>query len=63
MARVDPQDALWEAHPDDADERGRYPGIVRKHSVYTAATIHRAATLLGVAAVGVGLALAARAQM
>ncbi|HEU4564319.1 MAG TPA: SDR family oxidoreductase, partial [Gemmatimonadaceae bacterium] len=57
---ADREDSLWEPHPDDARERGSYPGRVRKSSAYTTAAMHPMATALGLAAVGVGMALAAR---
>jgi NADP-dependent 3-hydroxy acid dehydrogenase YdfG len=60
--RSDRQDTLWEPHPDDAAERGTYPGHVAKRSLYTQASMHPIATLLGAAAIGVGLTMAARSR-
>jgi NAD(P)-dependent dehydrogenase (short-subunit alcohol dehydrogenase family) len=58
--RADRQDALWESHPDDAAERGMQPGRVSKRSLYTRASMHPLATLVGVAVVGAGVMMAAR---
>jgi short-subunit dehydrogenase len=60
--QLDRQDILFEPHPDDSAERGRYPGRVMKSSVYTKATLNPVATVLGLAAMGVGIALAARVR-
>ncbi|HEU5050025.1 MAG TPA: SDR family oxidoreductase [Gemmatimonadales bacterium] len=50
-------DNLYEPADPTARERGRYPGPVLEHSLYTAAAIHPGRTAL--AAAGIGLAVAA----
>ena len=55
------RDALYEPQPGGR-ERGDHPGRVMKRSVYTAASKHRVATLLGMAAVGAGLVIASRGR-
>jgi NAD(P)-dependent dehydrogenase (short-subunit alcohol dehydrogenase family) len=54
------RDTLYSPSPGDGRERGEYPGRVMQSSLYTRATLRPVATLLGVAAVGVGMAFAAR---
>ena len=54
------RDTLYSPSSGDARERGEYPGRVMQSSLYTRATLRPVATLLGVAAVGVGMAFAAR---
>ena len=61
-SQFDREDTLFEPHPNDASQRGRYSGHVARSSVYTKVTLHPMATVLGLAAVGVGVALAARAR-
>ena len=50
-------DTLYAPRPGDGRSRGEYPGHVWKSSLYTKATLRPMATLLGAAAVGVGLAI------
>lgn len=57
----DRADALYE--PMGGRERGRYDGHVLQSSAYTAATLHPIATMLGLAALGAGIALASRAGL
>ncbi len=57
---ADRADALHEPMP--GRERGDYPIRPLKSSAYTAAAMHPVATLAGVAAIGAGLVLAARAR-
>lgn len=57
----DRADALYAPMP--GRERGRYDGHVMQSSAYTAATLHPVATMLGLAALGAGLALASRAGL
>ena len=59
--RADRPDALYEAQP--GSERGDYAGRVFEHSAYTTASLHPVATMLGLAALGAGLALASRAGL
>jgi NAD(P)-dependent dehydrogenase (short-subunit alcohol dehydrogenase family) len=54
-------DTLWEPRPGDGRVRGHYPGHVMRSSVYTTMAKHpgaTAGTVLGLAALGVGLGLA-----
>jgi NAD(P)-dependent dehydrogenase (short-subunit alcohol dehydrogenase family) len=53
-------DTLYAPRPGDGRERGDYPGHVMKSSAYTAASLHPVATVLGAAALGLGVALLAR---
>lgn len=53
-------DTLWEPRAGDVSERGEYPGRVMGSSLYTKARLHRGRTLLGLAAVGAGVAWAMR---
>ncbi len=52
---------LHAPRPGDGKVRGSYPGHVAKSSVYTKAALHPLMALAGVAAVGVGVAVALRA--
>ncbi len=56
------QDTLWEPRPGDGRVHGNYPGRVMQTSAYTTAAKYPMRTLLGAAAVGVGLTLAVRAM-
>jgi NAD(P)-dependent dehydrogenase (short-subunit alcohol dehydrogenase family) len=56
------RDSLFASPGDAPRERGDYPGHVMRTSAYTQARLHPVATLLGVAAAGVGVALAARSR-
>ena len=49
-------DTLWEPRSGDVSEVGSYQGRVKQRSFYTTAALHPVATLLGAAAVGIGLA-------
>jgi short-subunit dehydrogenase len=53
------EDSLYEPQ-GGGRERGNYPGVVRKRSLYTMTSIHRVATMLSAAAVGAGVVLATR---
>lgn len=53
-------DTLWEPRAGDVRERGDQPGHVMRSSLYTKARLNRGKTLLGLAAVGAGVALAMR---
>jgi short-subunit dehydrogenase len=55
-------DTLYAPRTGDGRERGDYPGRVMERSAYTAATLHPVATILGAAALGLGVALAARTR-
>jgi short-subunit dehydrogenase len=52
--------ALFRPVSGDLAVRGNYPGRVRARSLYTKAALHPMAALAGVAAIGVGLAVALR---
>lgn len=52
--------ALFAPVSGDGSIRGNYPGRVRGMSVYTRAALHPVAAIAGVAALGVGLAVAIR---
>jgi NAD(P)-dependent dehydrogenase (short-subunit alcohol dehydrogenase family) len=52
-------DSLYEPQ-GGGRERGNYPGMVRKRSLYTMTSMHRMATVLSAAAVGAGVVLASR---
>jgi NAD(P)-dependent dehydrogenase (short-subunit alcohol dehydrogenase family) len=56
------EDTLFHPRPDDGRVRGSYPGHVMESSVYTAARLHRAKALLGLAVLGAGLLVANRAR-
>ena len=55
-------DTLYSPRAGDGRERGEYPGHVRSMSTYTTATLHPVATVLGAAALGLGVALMARGR-
>ncbi len=57
----DRPDALHAPMP--GRERGGYDGHVMKSSAYTTATLHPVATMLGLAALGAGIALVSRAGL
>jgi len=59
-ARAD--STLYAPRPGSGRERGEYPGHVMRTSAYTAARRNPVATVLGAAAVGLGVALAARVR-
>jgi NAD(P)-dependent dehydrogenase (short-subunit alcohol dehydrogenase family) len=54
--------ALFSPVSGDLAIRGNYPGRVRGRSLYTKAALHPMAALAGVAALGVGIAVALRAR-
>jgi NAD(P)-dependent dehydrogenase (short-subunit alcohol dehydrogenase family) len=54
-------DALHAPQPGDNAVRGNYPGMVRRSSAYTTARLNPAGALLGLAIVGAGVTLAAKA--
>ena len=56
-------DTLFAPRPDDGRVQGRYPGHVMRSSAYTAMAKRPGMTALGVAALGVGIAVAARSLM
>jgi NAD(P)-dependent dehydrogenase (short-subunit alcohol dehydrogenase family) len=49
-------DTLWEPRAGDGRVRGNYEGHVMKRSFYTAAALNPMRTLLGAAAIGIGIA-------
>ena len=53
-------DTLHAPRPGDARVHGNYPGRVLQSSLYTRAKLNRGATLLGLAVIGAGIALASR---
>jgi NAD(P)-dependent dehydrogenase (short-subunit alcohol dehydrogenase family) len=53
------QDTLYAPHPGDGALRGHYPGHVMESSAYTTMRLNRGKTLVALAALGVGVALAA----
>lgn len=55
-------ETLHAPRPGDARERGDYEGRVMERSLYTTATLNPVATVLGAAALGLGVALASRAR-
>jgi short-subunit dehydrogenase len=55
-------DALFGPVSGDLAIRGNYPGRVRGRSFYTKAALHPVAALAGVAAIGVGIAVALRGR-
>jgi len=59
---ADGASTLYAPQSGDARERGSYPGRVMKSSAYTVARRNPVATALGAAAVGLGVALAARSR-
>jgi hypothetical protein len=52
--------ALYAPVSGDLAVRGNYPGRVRGRSIYTKAALHPYAAIAGMAAIGVGLAVALR---
>lgn len=54
--------ALFSPVSGDLAVRGNYPGRVRGRSLYTKAALHPMAALAGVAAIGVGIAVALRGR-
>jgi hypothetical protein len=54
--------ALFAPISGDLAVRGHYPGRVRGRSLYTKAALHPMAALAGVAALGVGIAVALRSR-
>jgi NAD(P)-dependent dehydrogenase (short-subunit alcohol dehydrogenase family) len=52
------QDSLHHPQPGDARERGRYPGRVRRQSLYTSARLHPEQLLVGLAVAGAGYVIA-----
>ncbi|MGK2961859.1 MAG: SDR family oxidoreductase [Gemmatimonadaceae bacterium] len=54
--------ALFAPISGDLRVRGDYPGRVRNWSVYTKTALHPVATLVGIAAIGVGIAAAIRSR-
>jgi short-subunit dehydrogenase len=54
--------ALFSPVSGDLAVRGNYPGRVRGRSLYTKAALHPVAALAGVAAIGVGIAVALRGR-
>jgi NAD(P)-dependent dehydrogenase (short-subunit alcohol dehydrogenase family) len=54
-------DTLYAPRPHDGRVRGKYEGHVMKSSLYTKAALNPMAALIGVAALGVGIAVALRA--
>ena len=59
-ARAD--DTPYAPRPGDGRERGEYPGRVMTSSALTTASLHPVTTVLGAAALGLGVALIARAR-
>ena len=55
-------DALFDPISGDMAVHGSYPGRVRARSLYTKAALHPVAALAGVAALGVGIAVALRGR-
>jgi short-subunit dehydrogenase len=53
-------DTLYAPRAGDGRERGGYPGHVMQSSAYTTASLHPVATVLGAAALGIGVALLTR---
>jgi NAD(P)-dependent dehydrogenase (short-subunit alcohol dehydrogenase family) len=58
-------DTLFEPRPGDGRVRGNYPGLVRRTSAYTAVAQRpgAAAAMLGLAALGLGIGVAARTML
>jgi hypothetical protein len=56
------EDTLYAPRSGDARDRGDYPGRVMERSLYTSAARNPVATVLGAAAIGLGVALAARTR-
>ena len=55
-------DTLYAPRPNDGRVRGNYEGHVMKTSVYTSAALHPVRSLLGAAAIGVGIAAVLHAR-
>ena len=55
-------DTLYAPRPGDGHARGEHRGHVREQSLFTTASLHPVATVLGVAALGVGAAMARRVR-
>ena len=55
------EDALYEPQPNDARERGRYPGRVRRSSLYPGARLHPERSLVGLAVAGASYVIAKHA--
>jgi short-subunit dehydrogenase len=56
------ESTLYAPRAGDGRERGNYPGRVRKSSAYTTASRNPVATVLGAAALGLGVAFVARSR-
>jgi NAD(P)-dependent dehydrogenase (short-subunit alcohol dehydrogenase family) len=56
------EDSLYRPQPGDARERGRYPGRVRRTSLYTRARLHPEQLLVGFAVAGAGYVIAKQAR-
>ena len=57
------EDTLFAPRPGDGRVHGKYPGHVMQSSAYTAMAKRPGMTALGMAALGVGIAVAARSLM
>jgi hypothetical protein len=55
-------DTLYAPRPNDGRVHGRYEGHVAKSSLYTSAALHPLRTILGAAALGVGIATVLHAR-
>lgn len=55
-------DTLYAPRPNDGRLRGEYEGHVMKSSLYTTAALHPVRSLLGAAAIGVGIAAVVRGR-
>jgi len=55
-------DTLHAPRPNDGRVHGGYPGHVMQSSLYTKASLNRGKTLLGLAVIGAGMALASRGR-
>jgi NAD(P)-dependent dehydrogenase (short-subunit alcohol dehydrogenase family) len=55
-------DTLYAPRPNDSRVHGRYEGHVAKSSLYTSAALHPLRTMLGAAALGVGIATVLHAR-
>ena len=56
------EDSLYRPQPGDARERGRYPGRVKRTSLYTRARLHPEQLLVGLAVAGAGYVIAKQAR-
>lgn len=56
------EDSLHAPQPGDAREWGRYPGRVRRSSLYTTARLHPEQVLIGLAVAGAGYVVARQAR-